>query len=80
MQDESRAGDIARYSFLVMFANDRLIDAAELAFVERLALSDGVVDEAEKSALRAIFARVDPSALEPAVVAEIVAFRARFAI
>jgi len=80
MHDRSRAGDIARYSFLVMFANDRVIDSAELAFVERLALADGVVDEAEKAALRAIFARVDPDALGPAVAAEIAAFRTRFDI
>ncbi len=80
MAAESRADDISRYSFLVMFANDELIDAGELAFIERLALSDGIVDEAEREVLRGIFARVDTARLAPAVRDEIDTFRARYGI
>ena len=80
MAAESRADDISRYSFLVMFANDELIDAGELAFIERLALADGIVDEAEREVLRGIFARVDTARLAPAVRAEIDDFRARYGI
>lgn len=80
MAADSRADDISRYSFLVMFANDDLIDADELAFIERLALADGMVDAAEREVLRGIFARVDTTRLAPAVRVEIAAFRARYGI
>jgi hypothetical protein len=80
VDSHSGAGDIERYSFLVMFANDGLIDAAELAFCERLALADGIVDDDERDVLRRIFGRVDPTHLAPEVRAEIAAFRARYAI
>jgi len=56
----SRARELAGYSFLVVFANDRTIDDAELAMLERLALEDGVVDDAEREVLRNIFNRVTP--------------------
>ena len=80
MVSASRAQDIVGYSFLVMFANDGVIDAAELGFLEHLALADGTVDDDEREALRRIFARVVPERLAPAVAAEIAAFRARHGI
>ncbi|MEQ8231109.1 MAG: hypothetical protein RLW61_07160 [Gammaproteobacteria bacterium] len=80
MNPDSRADDIARYAFLVVFANDDLIDAGELAFMERIALADGVVDAAERATLRAIFDRVDAARLAPEVRAEVAAFRARHGI
>ena len=46
--DGSKAGDILRYSFLRVFANDATIDQEELDFMQRLALEDGEVDEAER--------------------------------
>lgn len=76
MPPDSRAREIRNYSFLVMFANDGIIDAAELRFVERLALADRDVDEEEREVLRGIFGRVDPARLAPEVRAEIERFRA----
>lgn len=80
MTSDSRAREIANYSFLVMFANDGLIDAAELAFVERLALADREIDAAEREVLRNIFGRVKPERLAPDVAAEIARFRAAWDI
>jgi hypothetical protein len=80
MHESSGAGALERYSFLVVFANDGVIDADELRFMEHLALSDGVIDDEEREVLRAIFTRVDRSATSAAVQQEIRAFRARFGI
>ncbi|MCB1749565.1 MAG: hypothetical protein H6977_03360 [Gammaproteobacteria bacterium] len=80
MESRSNADAIECYSFLVMFANDGLIDAAELAFCEKLALADGVVDDDERDVLRRIFSRVDPARLAPQVRDEIASFRARYGI
>ena len=77
---DSRADDIARYAFLVAFADDHSIDSAELAFIERLALADGRIDEAERDTLRAILARVDPHSLAPDARAALDAFRSRHGI
>ena len=76
----SRARELAGYSFLVVFANDRTIDDAELAMLERLALEDGVVDDAEREVLRNIFNRVTPEQVAESVRAEMERFRARHAI
>ena len=54
----SKAKEIIGYSFLHIFTNDRTIDEKELAFIERLALEDGVVDDKEKVVLKGIFSRV----------------------
>ena len=80
MTSHSRAADLVGYSFLVMFANDGLIDADELHFLKRVALSDGEVDEAERRALRGIFARANFSLMSTEVKAEIKEFRARYDI
>ncbi len=71
---------IMRYSFLVAFANDGTIDADELAFIKRLALRDGVVDDGEREVLSRIFARVSEDRAEPAVWQEIQAFKREFRI
>jgi hypothetical protein len=76
----SRAKELAGYSFLVVFANDRTIDDAELAMLERLALEDGVVDDAEREVLGNIFGRVTPEQVAETVRAEIERFRERHAI
>jgi hypothetical protein len=80
MTSHSRAADLVGYSFLVMFANDGLIDADELHFLKRVALSDGEVDEAERRALRGIFARANFSLMSAEVKAEIEEFRTRYDI
>ena len=58
MGETSRAREIACYSFLVVFANDAVIDERELGMLKRLALEDGVVDEDERQVLQNIFGRV----------------------
>ena len=76
----SRAKEIASYSFLVVFANDSIIDADELHFMEKLALEDKVIDDEEKTVLRNIFSRVADKDLDPEVVAEIKEFREKYDI
>jgi hypothetical protein len=80
MEHRSKAKEIAGYSFLVIFANDTIIDEGELRFLEKLALEDGEVDDAERSVLRAIFSRVNRTSLSPDVAAEIDRFRAKHSI
>ena len=66
------------YSFLVAFADDGTIDEGELAFIKRLALKDGVLDEREKEVLQKIFGKLDDDALSPTVRAEIANFRKEY--
>ena len=77
-EEHSNAKKIAGYSFSVVFANDYTIDEHELAFMERLALEDNVVDEEEKRVLRDIFGRVKDEDLETKVLEEIKAFREKY--
>lgn len=76
----SNATAIMEYSFLVVFANDDLLDQAELAMIERLALEDGVVDERERQVLRNIFARARAHGVSEAVEAEISHFCTRYGV
>ena len=76
----SRAKEIMGYSFLVVFANDSTIDEAELAFLEKLALEDGVVDDQERAVLHNIFARVDEQCVAPGVWEEIQHFKAKYKV
>lgn len=78
--ESSSADDLVRYSFLVLFAKDRIIDEDEFSFVERLALRDGVIDDEEREVLGAIFERVDLNAMDPDVLEEIEEFKALFDI
>ena len=81
MTDESsRAGEIARYSFLSVFANDATIDQDELDFMTRLALEDDVVDEAERKALSRIFSRVTEHTVDPQVWSDILEFKERYEV
>lgn len=72
---ESRAREIARYSFLVAFANDGKLDENELGMIKRLALEDGVVDDDERRVLRNLFERVDVTTLSDVEGASLAAFR-----
>ncbi len=74
---DSAAHEILSYSFVKVFADDALIDSDELAFMEELALRDGVVDSRERAVLSRIFDRVDPDQLDPEVREEIELFRER---
>lgn len=79
-ESQSRARELAGYSFLVAFADDDIIEADELVFLERIALSDGKVDAAERAVLKAIFARVDEARTAQKVLDEIRRFRAQYAV
>jgi hypothetical protein len=78
--DSSGWNDILQYSFLKVFADDEIIDAAELAMLQKLALADGVVDAQERMVLAQVFARVEGTDLDPAVREEIARFRAEHGI
>ena len=71
---------IVQYSFLNVFADDEMIDAAEWAMLKKLALEDGVVDATEKVVLAKVFDRVDPKSLDPKVREDIERFRAEHGI
>ncbi len=76
----SDADRIRAYSFLKAFADDGTIDAHELRFMEKLALKDGVVDEAEIRVLSKIFARLDRDKVSADVWAEIQELKRRYRI
>ena len=78
--ESSSADDIVRWSFLVLFARDDVLDAEELEFLERLALRDGLVDEEEREVLGHIFDRLDPHDMEPEVLEELEEFKTTYGI
>jgi hypothetical protein len=71
----SAANAIMQYSFLHVFANDRTIDANELAMLQKLALSDAVVDDQERAVLARIFARVSEVTVSPEVWQDVCRFK-----
>ena len=75
MEQGSGWNAILQYSFLRVFANDGIIDARELAMIEKLATADGVVDEHERSVLSILFGRVAAERLSPDVREEIARFK-----
>ncbi len=79
-QPHSEAKAIMGYTFLKVFADNDIIDADELAFIERLALRDGIVDDEEKKVLHEIFSRVGPDIEPPSVWEEICRFKKQYGI
>jgi hypothetical protein len=79
-KDGSSWNAIMQYSFLRVFANDGLIDPAELGMLQKLALEDGKVDDRERAVLSGIFARVDLATVDPSVRDEILRFKAEYGI
>jgi hypothetical protein len=71
----SAANAIMQYSFLRVFANDRTIDAQELAMLEKLALSDAQVDDEERAVLARIFSRVNEGTVTADVWTEVCRFK-----
>ena len=63
---------------MVALANDKVIDQNELAFIEKLVMADGVVDDEEKKVLRSVFERVDYDAASEDIKKSIADFRARY--
>jgi len=80
MRNGSNSVEMMEYSFLVIFANNGHLDAAELALLERLALEDGKVDEREREVLHNIFDRALRRGVAPEVEAEIGRFREKYGI
>lgn len=80
MESGSRSKEIIGYSFLVVFANDKTIDEAELDMLKKLALEDRQVDEAEKEVLRTIFSRVSEETVSEKVWHEITEFRTKYGV
>ena len=76
----SAAGQILGYSFLVVFANDGIIDADEFKFLKELALRDRVIDDDERDVLRVIFDRPDPKEMSIEVKNDIKRFRQQYQI
>lgn len=71
---------IMQYSFLSVFANDKTIDAQELAMLKKLALEDGSVDDRERAVLGRIFARVTQDMVSQDVWDGICSFKAQHQI
>lgn len=71
---------IMQYSFIKVFATDGVIDASELAMIERLALADGQVDEEERAVISRVFSRITAENTEPRVWEEVQKFKREFSI
>lgn len=80
MSCHSRAKELYGYSFLVVFANDEIIDEQELQMLKNLALEDRGLDEQERHVLRNIFARVSKDSCDENVWREIRDFRKKYGI
>jgi hypothetical protein len=74
MIDENARRLIA-YAFLVIFGNDDTVSKDELTMLEKLALQDGIVDDAEKEALSGIFHRVTKETVSNSVWEEMERFK-----
>ena len=79
-EKHSKARELAGYSFLVVFANDDVIDEGELHFMEKLALEDGEIDDEERAVLKHIFDRVNEKHMAQKVMDEIREFRKKYDI
>ena len=71
---------IMQYSFLRVFANDGTIDADEFAMLQKLALTDGEVDDRERKVLAGIFSRLNADTVEPGIWSDICRFKERYSI
>ena len=80
MSNNSKAKELVEYSFLVVFANDDTINEGEIKMIEKLALSDGQVDEEEKYVLRNIFERANKQHMDQKTRDEITNFRKKYNI
>ena len=69
-----------RYTFLRVFAHHRILDLAELRFIEKLALRDSTPDDGERAMLRRIFECITPDMIRPTLRDEIDRFKREFGI
>jgi hypothetical protein len=79
-QDSSSWNEIFQYALMKVFADDEMIDAVEWTMLEKMALSDGVVDTQERMVLAKVFERVDFNTLDPHVCDRIRRFRAQYGV
>ena len=63
MAEGSKSREMLNYAFLNALADDGVIDENELLYIKNLALADGILDEAERSAMKRIIALVDENNL-----------------
>ena len=74
MAEGSKAREMLNYAFLTALADDGVIDENELLYIKNLALADGILDEAEKSAMQRIISLVDENNLSDTARKEFVKF------
>ena len=74
MAEGSKAREMLNYAFLTALADDGIIDENELLYIKNLALADGILDEAEKSAMQRIISLVDESNLSATARKEFIKF------
>ena len=75
---DSRAKEIIAYSYLHALSVDNTLHEHELDFMKKLALKDGVVDDAEARALHRIFDHLEGHPVSPKVAHAVAAFRKLF--
>lgn len=80
MMSAGKSREIINYCFLSALADDGVIDQHELSYIKSLTLADGVVDEAERRALKRIFALVDETGLPAVARAELHKFRQKYKV
>ena len=78
MAEGSKAREMLNYAFLTALADDGIIDENELLYIKNLALADGILDEAEKSAMQRIISLVDESNLSATARKEFARFREQY--
>lgn len=80
MDEHSSAKRLMGYAFLVVFANDDIIEERELEMLKKIALEDMKIDEDEKRVLQRIFSRVTKKQVTDAVWSAIMKFREEYDI
>ena len=78
MAEGSKARKMLNYAFLTALADDGIIDENELLYIKNLALADGILDEAEKNAMKRIISLVDENNLSATARKEFARFREQY--
>ena len=78
MADGSKAREMLNYAFLTAMVDDGIIDENELLYIKNLALADGILDEAEKKAMKRIISLVDENNLSDTARKEFARFREQY--
>jgi hypothetical protein len=78
MAEGSKAREMLNYTFLTAMVDDGIIDENELLYIKNLALADGILDEAEKKAMKRIISLVDENNLSDTARKEFARFREHY--